>query len=169
MLELLNYLNIKWQALDFEAAPLLTTSKLDKQLVQFAALEKIHKQLWDLESERRVLMQNNAAAGDSPIVKALRMICSEEYYVDIGRNAEKTTLLNDERQKIITEVNVAFGCHVVEKLYALEGDAQECAGCGKQTGWICPFCTPKKVWLCESTECRLKHEVKDCAHKQVTA
>ena len=57
MLELLDYLNRKWQALDFEAAPLLTTSKLDKQLVQFAALEKIHKQLWDLESERRRLMK----------------------------------------------------------------------------------------------------------------
>jgi hypothetical protein len=120
MLELLDYLNRKWQALEFENAPLLMQSKLGKQFVLFEQLEKIHKQLWDLESERRVLMQNNAAAGDSPIVKALRMICSEEYYVDIGRNAEKTTLLNDERQKLITEVNVAFGFHGVEKLYALE-------------------------------------------------
>jgi hypothetical protein len=109
MLELLDYLNNRWQALDFEAAPLLTASKLNKQLVQFEKLEKIHKQLWDLESERRRLMMAQVAVDQS--------------YYDIGRNAEKTTLLNDERQRLITEVNTAFGCNSTEKLYALEDKA----------------------------------------------
>jgi len=156
MLELLDCLNRRWQALDFEAAPLLTASKLNKQFVQFAALEKIHKQLWDLESERRKLMRIPTEGG-----------AKDWYYQMIGRNAEKTTLLNDERQRLITEVNAAFGVNGTEKLYALECDGQLCAGCGKRTGWICPFCTLKKVWLCESEECREKHEAEGCARKSV--
>lgn len=110
LLQILDVLDRKWHAVDFPGAPLLSGAKLYAMKEQFTALETLHAQLWDLESERRKLM---VGPSRSEVL----------YYANIGRNAEKTTLLNDERQKLIAEVNASFSVGDVEKLYALENKA----------------------------------------------
>lgn len=106
-LQILDYLSRRWSALDFDDSPTLMSATLNKQRDKFQGLEKVHKQLWVLESERRKFM----AEGDKDQLD----------YEAIGINAYKTTLLNDERQRLIQEVNQAFQVNEVEKLYALEG------------------------------------------------
>lgn len=122
-LQILEYLNRKWSALDFDGAPLLLASKLSKQAENFQALEKVHKQLWDLESERRIVMTLNTSVVAAAQGLPLNDKFVHEYYDLVGRNAVKTTELNDERQRIIQEVNQAFGVNEVEKLYSLEAKA----------------------------------------------
>ena len=73
---------------------------LDKQQQLMQKLQDVNKQLWDLEDKRRVLMSE------------LKMDEAE-----IGRNAIKTTLLNDERAAIIKEINLLYNVDAVEKTY----------------------------------------------------
>ena len=115
LLQILDVLDRKWNAIAFDGVVSLVDARLDKQIEQFATLETLHAQLWDLESERRRLM-SRAMDFTSPDPQ-------NEHYAEIGRNAEKTTLLNDERQKLIAEVNASFSVGDVEKLYALENKA----------------------------------------------
>jgi hypothetical protein len=37
-----------------------------------------------------------------------------------------------------------------------------CCSCGKSTQYLCAFCRGKKIRLCESPECREKHEAASC-------
>jgi hypothetical protein len=37
-----------------------------------------------------------------------------------------------------------------------------CCSCGKSTDYLCPFCRGKKIRLCESPQCREKHEATSC-------
>ena len=68
-------------------------------------LYKINSQLWDLEDERRRLIN----------------VYSSGLYDHLGvlivENAVRTTELNDQRSKYISEINKLYGLEVVEKLY----------------------------------------------------
>lgn len=65
-------------------------------------LDVTNAMLWNLEDERRKLMKDVAV---------------DQSYFEIGRNAEKTTLLNDKRAQLIKEINLLFGITGEEKLY----------------------------------------------------